>query len=195
MQLTTVVLPEPFGPIIPRISPAWTSKLTLLRAWIPPKFLVMPLTLRIGSLFNTLNQFLIKATGGVGIGTNNPQHQLDIVGDRMRIKNSAGTRDILLRVDGGAADIQSETSNLFLHSTGPSGNNHVIINSQSNEGSVGIHTQAPSFTLHVNGTAGKPGGGSWSNSSDRRLKKNIEDLDGSLDQLMKLRGVTFQYKD
>jgi hypothetical protein len=31
-----------------------------------------------------------------------------------------------------------------------------------------------------NGSAGKPGSGSWSISSDRRLKKNIEGLDGSL---------------
>ncbi len=139
------------------------------------------------------NQFLIKADGGVGIGTNNPQHALDIVGGRMRISNSAGTRDILLRVDGGAADIQSETSNLFLHSTGPSGNNHVIINSDG--GNVGIHTETPTFTLHVNGTAGKPGGGSWTNSSDRRLKKNVAGLQGSLDQLMQLRGVTYEYID
>ena len=37
--------------------------------------------------------------------------------------------------------------------------------------------------------------GSWSNSSDRRLKKNINDLEGSLDNLLALRGVTYEYKD
>ena len=62
-------------------------------------------------------------------------------------------------------------------------------------GSVGIRTTKPSFTLHVNGTAGKPGGGSWSNASDRRLKTNIRDLNGALDRLMQLRGVTFEFKD
>ncbi len=60
---------------------------------------------------------------------------------------------------------------------------------------VGIGAGAPTFNLEVNGSAGKPGGGSWSNSSDRRLKKNIRDLDSSLDKLMKLRGVRFEYKD
>jgi|GEM_PF-1407655 len=60
---------------------------------------------------------------------------------------------------------------------------------------VGIGTGAPTFTLEVNGTAGKPGGGSWSNSSDRRLKKNIADMEGVLDRLLKLRGVTYEYID
>lgn len=63
-------------------------------------------------------------------------------------------------------------------------------------GQLNYHLGAtPEFLLTVLGSAGKPGGGSWSNSSDRRLKKNIEDLDGSLDRLMKLRGVTFEFKD
>ncbi|MCI0631091.1 MAG: tail fiber domain-containing protein [Phycisphaerales bacterium] len=65
---------------------------------------------------------------------------------------------------------------------------------QSN-GEVGIGTTNPAFLLHVDGLAGKPGGGSWTNSSDIRLKKNIADLDDALDQLMKLRGVSFEYID
>ena len=65
---------------------------------------------------------------------------------------------------------------------------------------VGANT-TPGFDLLVSGngafggTAAKPGGGSWSVSSDRRLKKNIEDLDGALDDLLALRGVTYEYKD
>ncbi len=65
---------------------------------------------------------------------------------------------------------------------------------QSN-GRVGLSTFAPNYLLHCNGSAGKPGGGSWSNSSDRRLKKNIENLDGSLEKLLRLRGVTYEYID
>jgi hypothetical protein len=60
-------------------------------------------------------------------------------------------------------------------------------------GSVGISTSAPEFLLHVNGTAGKPGGGSWATASDARLKKNIVDLEGALDSLLALRGVEFEY--
>ncbi|MCP4713429.1 MAG: hypothetical protein GY869_32770, partial [Planctomycetes bacterium] len=62
-------------------------------------------------------------------------------------------------------------------------------------GKVGIGTTKPGFLLHVNGSAGKPGGGTWSVASDRRLKKNIEPLQGSLDTLLQLRGVNFEYID
>ncbi|MEL7473348.1 MAG: tail fiber domain-containing protein [Planctomycetota bacterium] len=62
---------------------------------------------------------------------------------------------------------------------------------------IGINNgfSTPGFDLTVNGTAGKPGGGSWSNSSDRRLKTKIADLDGALDTLLELRGVTYEYKN
>ena len=62
-------------------------------------------------------------------------------------------------------------------------------------GDVGIGTTAPAQLLSVNGDAGKPGGGSWSVFSDGRLKKNVEDLDGALETLLDLRGVSFEYKD
>ncbi|MFG0330131.1 MAG: tail fiber domain-containing protein [Phycisphaerales bacterium] len=60
---------------------------------------------------------------------------------------------------------------------------------------VGIGTESPGYLLHVNGDAGKPGGGSWSNASDLRLKTNIEPLANSLDRLLALRGVSFEYRD
>jgi hypothetical protein len=62
-------------------------------------------------------------------------------------------------------------------------------------GNVGINTPSPQFMLHVNGTAGKPGGGSWSTASDERLKKNIEPINDALETMLKLRGRTFEYRD
>jgi hypothetical protein len=47
----------------------------------------------------------------------------------------------------------------------------------------------------VDGSAGKPGGGSWTNSSDRRLKQNINDYGDGLDEVMRIRPVTFHYND
>jgi hypothetical protein len=41
----------------------------------------------------------------------------------------------------------------------------------------------------------KPGGGPWGNLSDARLKKNIAPLAHSLDTLLALHGVTFEYID
>ena len=63
------------------------------------------------------------------------------------------------------------------------------------DGKVGIGTSVPDFLLHVDGSAGKPGGGAWSSASDVRLKKNIEPIDNALGTLMRLRGVTFEYID
>ena len=62
-------------------------------------------------------------------------------------------------------------------------------------GNVGIGTTSPSYLLEVDGSAGKPGGGTWSNSSDARLKENVQPIDGrqALDRLGRLQGVTFEW--
>ena len=62
---------------------------------------------------------------------------------------------------------------------------------------VGIGIENPgTFLLAVNGNAAKPGGGSWSAFSDKRLKNDIRPLDnGSLDRLLSINGYTFEYLD
>ena len=61
---------------------------------------------------------------------------------------------------------------------------------------VGINTNDPQgFTLACNGSAAKPGGGSWSSFSDWRLKKHINTMDGALESMLRLRWVTFEYID
>ncbi len=49
--------------------------------------------------------------------------------------------------------------------------------------------------LEMNGDAVKPGGGGWGVQSDLRLKKNISGLQGALDKLLDLRGVTFEWNE
>jgi hypothetical protein len=62
-------------------------------------------------------------------------------------------------------------------------------------GNVGIGgATVPQATLHVNGGAIKPGGGSWGTTSDRRLKKHVKPLKGILDRLLQLRGVSFEWR-
>ncbi|QHT70868.1 tail fiber domain-containing protein [Rhodocytophaga rosea] len=58
---------------------------------------------------------------------------------------------------------------------------------------VGIGTASPSYLLHANGTAAKPGGGSWTAASDKRLKHHIKDFTEGLATLEKIRPVTFHY--
>lgn len=50
-----------------------------------------------------------------------------------------------------------------------------------------------SGNLTVTGSAAKPGGGSWSTLSDRRLKKNIANYVPGLKEINKLQPVTFEY--
>lgn len=61
-------------------------------------------------------------------------------------------------------------------------------------GGVGIGTDSPVTTLHVNGTAGN-NTGVWSNLSDQRLKKDIEPIRGALETVEQLQGVSFRWND
>ena len=49
--------------------------------------------------------------------------------------------------------------------------------------------------LAVAGNAFKPGGGAWGSSSDGRLKENIRPIEGALESLLKLKGVSYEWKD
>lgn len=53
MTLKLVLLPDPFGPAMPRNSPALTSKLTSLTAVNPPNFFVTLRRERIGDVIFT----------------------------------------------------------------------------------------------------------------------------------------------
>lgn len=67
------------------------------------------------------------------------------------------------------------------------------VNGATVDTKVGIRTTAPAYNLHVNGTAAKPGGGSWTAASDKRLKENIKDFKEGLATLEKIRPVSFRY--
>lgn len=128
--------------------------------------------------------------GNVGIATSNPAVKLHVTGNRIRLES--GGKRLDLRADGGAVDIQSETHNLFLHSSGPARNNHVIINPFGGEGNVGIGTGAPSDKLHVVGTVRA---NDVVLTSDMRLKTGIRPIRGAKRKLEELRGVEFEWKE
>jgi len=113
------------------------------------------------------NYFVLGSNGRVGIRQTSPQATLEVLAP-------AAEDGFRVRIDGGTKLLVKE-------------NGYVAIGGNF----------TPSYQLEVggDGTAGKPGGGSWSASSDRRLKKNIHSLDGALDTFTALRGVTFEYID
>ncbi len=110
-------------------------------------------------------------TEGVGIGNNS----IYAAGN-----NSSG--DLGMRAKGSNGLLFFTTNNNIKMQIMPSGN-------------VGINTITPAFKLEVNGSAAKPGGGSWTNSSDRRLKQNIQPYSDGLSSLLKISPVTFQYNE
>jgi hypothetical protein len=61
-------------------------------------------------------------------------------------------------------------------------------------GLVGIGTYSPDNTLTVDGSADKPGGGSWGTYSDRRLKTLDGAFSAGLSQIMKINPVHYRYK-
>ncbi len=62
-------------------------------------------------------------------------------------------------------------------------------------GLVGIGTMSPDETLSVNGSADKPGGGSWDVFSDARLKTVEGGFDAGLEAILKLTPVRYRYKE
>jgi hypothetical protein len=65
-----------------------------------------------------------------------------------------------------------------------------------NAGNVGIGVTQPQYQLHLSAdSAAKPGTNTWTIASDERLKKDIKTLDGALERMLRLRGVTFRWKE
>ena len=65
-------------------------------------------------------------------------------------------------------------------------------NLYNNGTNIGIGTTTLTYKLNVGGDVGAT---SFVYTSDRNLKKNIKTLDGALDKILKLRGVSFNWKD
>ena len=63
-----------------------------------------------------------------------------------------------------------------------------------NGGNVGIGTSAPTDALSVNGTASKPGGGTWAVFSDERLKNIKGSFNTGLKAVMQLQPVRYEYR-
>jgi len=121
------------------------------------------------------DQFLIRASGGVGIGTASPQQQLSVAAgvniDQANANNGSVASALTFGSNSGEAIASKRTAggnqdglDFYTAST----NRMSILNS----GNVGIGTTAPGAMLQVvNATCD---GTTWQNASDRALKENFE---------------------
>jgi endosialidase-like protein len=131
--------------------------------------------------------------GDVGIGTTRPEFKLDVEGDiKIRTDDRIYFGDIgesgdsvyMTRVNNGANSVVLDI--VVGDDPGTANTDYVRILEESGDEAIWFGSD---------GSAWKPGGGSWTATSDRRVKRDITTLDGSLDRLLQLRGVNFYYTD
>ncbi len=158
----------------------------------------LPLRIRPGAPTSSLD---ISADGDTGINTASPSLKLEVLGSaglpvnngttptgiaRLSQSGGAGVIDFGFGGASGAGWVQATSS------TNLATNFQFLIN--PNGGFVGIGTTAPTDTLSVNGTASKPGGGTWAVFSDERLKNIKGNFNSGLNAVMKLQPLRYEYK-
>ena len=162
----------------------------------------------------------ISSAGNVGIGTPSPSAQFHLqkdAGDAVVLLQcndaSFGVDEIYGKIDFGnrnfddricsivaaqeAACDSAATANGYLafytEASGGAIGERMRIDSAGN---VGIAmTPGGSHKIDVTGSAGLSTGTAWTNTSDSRVKKNIESIDNALEKIEALRPVSFEYTE
>lgn len=144
-----------------------------------------------GTILGRRNAMTVLKNGDVGIGVTSPNETVEVAGNgRMFIGDGGGANRTGLLIDAIDGNPDQEYVRIVPFDYGANANMDLYFPSD-----VGIGTSVPNYKLHVAGTAGKPGGGSWSNSSDIRLKQNVRGYDAGLVEIMRIRPVSYQYNE
>jgi hypothetical protein len=158
----------------------------------------LPLRIRPGAPTSSID---ISAAGNVGLQTASPNLRLEVFGAVGLPVNSGTTPTGITRFSqaGGVGVIDfgfgGASGAGWLQTTSSANlatNFAFLIN--PNGGNVGIGTTAPTDTLSVNGTASKPGGGTWAVFSDERLKNIKGNFTSGLSAVMRLQPLRYEYK-
>ena len=169
----------------------------------------LPFRIRPGAPTSSID---IAASGNVGIGTASPDTRLSVlaasatfpttynIGDTATFVTNTDSFTNIALVKGGITNPQGlhfgvNQASLFSEiqaSRDGIATNTLVLNRQG--GNVGIGTSAPTELLSVNGTASKPGGGTWSVFSDQRLKNIKGPFTSGLKAVMQLQPVRYEYK-
>lgn len=137
-----------------------------------------------GLLSSGPNQFLVKAAGGIGVNTASiPSHAEMVLTNRPTGGNNV---DLVMR-----STLNNNGLNIAM-SPDPTGAALYIAQYDGTNFTNRLVVN-PNGDLVVTAQAGKPGGGPWTASSDARLKSDVQPMQGTLDRLLSLRGVTFRY--
>jgi len=148
------------------------------------------------------NQFLIRASGGVGIGTTAPIYPLHIAAaDPVVVLQDTG--DNSTQVGYVSYRNGSLTETAWVGYGSPGSPDFSIVNARSGGdivlfpilGNVGISRTPATNRLEVEGNASKTTAGSWLANSDARIKTGVRTVTGALDKLSQVRLVEFHYTD
>jgi len=166
----------------------------------------LPFRIRPGAPTSSID---ISADGDVGIGTGSPGKLLDVSGgDGAAVRvSSTGAPHLVLKSTSGATNARSwSIATQFVNngtlefrqadnsSADPTTSSNVTVRMLLDQsGNVGIGTNSPTQLLSVNGTAGKPGGGSWDVFSDERLKNIKGNFRSGLKAVMQLNPIRYEY--
>jgi hypothetical protein len=150
-----------------------------------------------GAVVSESNALVLGQTGtNVGIGTSAPGHLLDVAGavafDSTGQNNGTGI-DLTFGLNAGEGISSSRTGspNQYGIDLWTDFARRISI---EQHGNVGIGTTSPDNLLTVNGSADKPGGGSWGTFSDARLKTVNGGFTPGLSQVMKIQPIHYRYK-
>ena len=139
-----------------------------------------------GTDFNSeSNAMTVLKNGNVGIGPDNPVYKLDLLGELNIQSEDLGDKAIFV----------NSTEALWYGGTYFSWGYGADYNYFARKVAIGTTTDPGTHLLVVNGTAAKPGGGSWDTWSDMRLKEIHEDYSKGLEEIADLRPVTFSYRE
>jgi hypothetical protein len=138
----------------------------------------------------------VTSAGNVGVNVSAPTAKLHVRGQDNTVffrgtNSSANADEFFVRDNLGHIEMGNErVGNTFRIFN--SGAERVRINENGN---VGIGTTDPTHILRINGQ-GRSTASAWATTSDARVKQNVETLaDGSLSKVLKLRPVTYNWKD
>ena len=161
----------------------------------------LPFRIRPGAPTSSID---ISATGAVGVGTASPSKKLHVFDQNSQIMidrpvNTALNYALVNFATNGTAkfffglnaDSDPNVDKLSFFDSAFSASTAVMT---FTGGNVGIGTNAPTDKLSVNGTASKPGGGTWAVFSDERLKNIKGNFNSGLSAVMKLQPLRYEYK-
>jgi hypothetical protein len=159
----------------------------------------LPFRIRPGAPTSSLD---ISADGDIGIGTASPAKKLHLSGTNSQVfverpANTAGNYALINFGTNGAekflfglnsdADPNVDKLSFFDAAFGSAAVMTIT------GGNVGIGTPSPTDKFVVNGTASKPGGGTWAVFSDERLKRIRGKYNSGLKAVMQLQPIRYEY--